>query len=145
MKKIALGSDHGGFKLKAALMEHLKSEGYEVEDKGTYSEESCDYPEFGRAVGNAVVNGEVDFGIVICSTGIGISIAANRIKGVRAALCTDSYMAKMTRLHNNANVLAMGANVIGESLAIDITDTFLNTEFSNEERHKRRIGKIDEL
>ena len=145
MKKIALGSDHGGFKLKAALMEHLKSEGYEVEDKGTYSEESCDYPEFGRAVGNAVVNGEVDFGIVICSTGIGISITANRIKGVRAALCTDSYMAKMTRLHNNANVLAMGANVIGESLAIDITDTFLNTEFSNEERHKRRIGKIDEL
>ena len=145
MKKIALGSDHGGFKLKAALMEHLKSEGYEVEDKGTYSEESCDYPEFGRAVGNAVVNGEVDFGIVICSTGIGISITANRIKGVRAALCTDSYMAKMTRLHNNANVLAMGANVIGEGLAIDITDTFLNTEFSNEERHKRRIGKIDEL
>ncbi len=145
MKKIALGSDHGGFKLKAALMEHLKSEGFEVQDKGTYSEESCDYPEFGRAVGNAVVNGEVDFGIVICSTGIGISITANRIKGVRAALCTDSYMAKMTRLHNNANVLAMGANVIGESLAIDITDTFLNTEFSNEERHKRRIGKIDEL
>ena len=145
MKKIALGSDHGGFKLKAALMEHLKSEGYEVEDKGTYSEESCDYPEFGRAVGNAVVNGEVDFGIVICSTGIGISITANRIKGVRAALCTDSYMAKMTRLHNNANVLAMGANVIGEGLAINITDTFLNTEFSNEERHKRRIGKIDEL
>ncbi|MCR4746152.1 MAG: ribose 5-phosphate isomerase B [Lachnospiraceae bacterium] len=145
MASIAIGSDHGGFKLKAALIDHLKEGGYEVKDMGTYSEESCDYPEYGRAVGNAVVNGEVDYGIVICSTGIGISITANRIKGVRAALCTNEYMAKMTRLHNNANVLAMGANVIGESLAIDITDTFLNTEFSNEERHKRRIGKIDEL
>lgn len=144
MATIALGSDHGGFALKAKIIEHLKEEGYSVKDMGTYSEESCDYPEYGKAVGNAVVNGEADFGIVICSTGIGISITANRIKGVRAALCTNSYMAKMTRLHNDANVLAMGANVIGESLAIDITDTFLNTDFSNEERHKRRIGKIDE-
>lgn len=145
MEVIALGSDHGGFELKTAIIAHLKELGYEVKDYGTNSKESCDYPEYGKAVGKAVVNGEADFGIVICSTGIGISIAANRIKGVRAALCTDSYMAKMTRLHNNANVLAMGANVIGTSLAIDITDTFLNTKFSNEERHIRRIGKIEEL
>ena len=145
MASIAIGSDHGGFKLKAALIDHLKEGGYEVKDMGTYSEESCDYPEYGRAVGNAVVNGEVDYGIVICSTGIGISITANRIKGVRAALCTNEYMAKMTRLHNDANVLALGAAIVGEGLAMDIVDTFLTTDFSGDERHMRRIRKIEEV
>ena len=143
--KIAIGCDHGGYELKEKIVAYLKENGYEVQDFGTNSTESCDYPMYGRKVGKAVVNGECDRGIVICTTGIGISIAANRIKGVRAAVCTDPYMAEMTRAHNNANVLALGANIVGEGLAIKILDVFLNTEFSEGERHVRRIGLIDKL
>ncbi len=143
--KIAIGCDHGGYELKEKLVPYLKEQGHEVLDFGTNSTESCDYPMYGRKVGKAVVNGECDRGIVICTTGIGISISANRIKGVRAAVCTDPYMAEMTRAHNNANVLALGANIVGEGLAIKILDVFLNTEFSEGERHVRRIGLIDKL
>lgn len=140
---IALGSDHGGFALKQAVMAHLDSRGIEYKDFGTYSTDSCDYPEFGRAAAEAVASGQCDRGIVICTTGIGISIAANKVKGIRAALCGDCFSAQMTRLHNDANVLALGAMVVGEGLALKIVDTFLDTEFSNDERHKRRISKIE--
>ena len=140
---IAIGCDHGGFDLKEKVMEHLKERGIEVKDVGCFNKESCDYPIFGRAVGEAVASGECEKGIVICTTGIGISIAANKVKGVRAALCTDSHCAKMTRLHNDANVLALGANIVGPGLALEIVDIFLGTEFSGEERHQRRIDLIE--
>ncbi len=140
---IAIGSDHGGYELKQAVMAHLKERGLEYKDFGCYSEESCDYPEYGRAVGEAVASGEYERGIVICGTGIGISIAANKVPGVRAALCTDCFTAEATRLHNNANILAMGGRVLGQGLALKIVDTFLDTTFSNEERHIRRIAKIE--
>ncbi|SFK88623.1 ribose 5-phosphate isomerase B [Lachnospiraceae bacterium KH1T2] len=145
MKKIAIGCDHGGLDLKNAVIAHLEEKGYEVKDFGTYTKESCDYPEFAHAVGKSVASGESDQGIVICTTGIGISIAANKVEGIRAALCTNSLMAKMTRLHNDANVLALGAAIVGEGLAMDIVDTFLTTDFSGEERHMRRIRKIEEV
>ncbi len=141
---IALGSDHGGFALKQAVMAHLDSRGLEYKDFGTYSTASCDYPDFGRAAAEAVASGECDRGIVICTTGIGISIAANKVKGIRAALCGDCFSAQMTRLHNDANMLALGAAVVGEGLALKIVDTFLDTEFSDGERHKRRIAKIEQ-
>ena len=137
---IALGCDHGGFALKA----HLQKRGLEVKDCGCYSTESCDYPVFGHAAAQAVADGECEKGIVICTTGIGISISANKVKGIRCALCSDSLSAKMTRLHNNANMLAMGAGIVGTNLALDIVDTFLDTEFSGEERHQRRINLIEQ-
>lgn len=140
---IAIGSDHGGFALKQAIMAHLKSRGLEYKDYGTYSSESCDYPEYGRAVARAVAVGECERGILICGTGIGISITANKIPGIRAAVCTDCFMAEATRLHNDANILALGGRVVGEGLALKIVDTFLDTPFSNDERHKRRIAKIE--
>lgn len=140
---IAIGSDHGGFALKQAIMAHLKSRGLEYKDYGTYSSESCDYPEYGRAVARAVAAGECERGILICGTGIGISITANKIPGIRAAVCTDCFMAEATRLHNDANILALGGRVVGEGLALKIVDTFLDTPFSNDERHKRRIAKIE--
>lgn len=140
---IAVGSDHGGFALKQAVMKHLRDRGLEYKDFGTYTEDSCDYPDFGRAVALAVVSGECEKGIVICGTGIGISIAANKIPGVRAALCGDCFSAEATRQHNDANVLALGARVLGEGLALKIVDTFLDTPFSNDERHIRRIAKIE--
>ena len=140
---IAIGSDHGGFDLKEKVIAHLKEQGMEVKDCGCYNKESCDYPMFGKAVGEAVASGECEKGIVICTTGIGISIAANKVKGVRAALCTDSLCARMTRLHNDSNVLALGANIVGPGLALEIVDIFLNTEFSGEERHQRRIDLIE--
>ncbi len=140
---IAIGSDHGGFDLKVAVMEHLKERGLESKDFGCYDLSSCDYPEFGRAVAEAVAAGECEKGIVVCTTGIGISIAANKVKGVRCALCTDAYLAKMTRLHNDANVLALGGGITGKNLAMEIVDTFLDTEFSQGENHIRRIGKIE--
>ena len=140
---IAIGSDHGGFDLKVAVMEHLKERGLECKDYGCYDLSSCDYPEFGRAAALAVANGECEKGIVICTTGIGISISANKVPGVRCALCADTLSAKMTRLHNNANVLAMGAALIGPMMANEIVDTFLNTEFSEGENHIRRIGLIE--
>lgn len=140
---IAIGSDHGGFALKQAVMKHLEERGFPYYDYGTYSEESCDYPDYGKAVAHAVANGDCKFGILICGTGIGISITANKVRGIRAALCSDCFSAEATRLHNDANILAMGARVLGEGLALKIVDTFLNTPFSNDERHKRRISKIE--
>ena len=140
---IALGSDHGGYDLKCQVMEHLKERGIAYKDFGCFDKQSCDYPEFGRAAAQAVASGECDRGIVVCTTGIGISIAANKISGVRCAFCTDPYLAKMTRLHNDANMLALGGGVTGKNLTIEIVDTFLDTEFSEGENHKRRISKIE--
>ena len=141
---IALGCDQGGFALKQAIMRHLEERNLEYKDFGSFSEESVDYPEYGKKVATAVADGTCDRGILICGTGIGISIAANKVKGVRAALCTDCFMAEATRQHNDANILALGGRVIGEGLALKIVDTFLDTEFSNEERHIRRIGMIED-
>ena len=140
---IAIGSDHGGFDLKELVIRHLKEKGMEVKDLGCYDKSSCDYPTYGKAVANAVAAGSCEKGIVICTTGIGISITANKVKGIRAALCADTLSAKLTRLHNDANVLAMGAGIVGPNLALEIVDTFLNTEFSGEERHQRRIDAIE--
>lgn len=141
---IAIGSDHGGIKLKETVINYLKEKGLEYKDFGTYTTDSCDYPVFGKAVANSVASKESEKGIVICTTGIGISITANKVKGVRCALCSDSLSAKMTRLHNDANVLAMGAGIVGDNLALEIVETFLNTEFSGEERHQRRIDLIED-
>ena len=141
---IALGSDHGGYALKQELMKHLDARGLEYKDYGTYSEDSCDYPVYGKAVAHAVADGECDRGIIICGTGIGISIAANKVHGIRAALCGDCFSAEATRQHNDANVLALGARVVGPGLALKIVDTFLDTPFSNSERHIRRIEMIED-
>ena len=141
---IAIGSDHGGFELKKELMEHLEERGLEYKDFGTYSSASCDYPVYAKAVANAVASGECDRGIIICGTGIGVSITANKVRGIRAALCGDCFSAEATRQHNDANVLCMGARVVGEGLALKIADTFLDTPFSNDERHIRRISMIEE-
>ena len=140
---IAIGSDHGGFELKQTIMAHLDKRGLEYKDFGTYDKASCDYPEYGKAVAHAVASGEYERGIIICGTGIGISISANKVPGIRAALCTDCFMAEATRLHNDANILALGGRVVGEGLALKIVDTFLDTPFSNDERHIRRISKIE--
>ncbi len=142
---IAIGSDHGGFALKEQVVTHLKEKGFEVKDLGCYSTASVDYPSYGHAVGKAVASGECEFGIVICTTGIGISIAANKVKGVRCALCSEPYSARMTREHNNANVLAMGGGLIGSNMAFQIVDTFLGTEFSVEEKHHRRVDLLEDL
>lgn len=141
---IAIGCDHGGYDLKMKVVEYLKAHDISVKDVGCDSKESCDYPAYGRAVGKAVASGECEKGIVICTTGIGISISANKVPGVRAALCGDILSAQLTRLHNDANVLAMGAGIVGENLALAIVETFLNTEFSGEERHMRRISLIEQ-
>lgn len=140
---ISLGSDHGGYELKVAIIKHLEERGIECKDYGCYGLDSCDYPVFGRAAAEAVADGTCEKGIVVCTTGIGISITANKVKGVRCALCTNTELAKMTRLHNNSNMLALGASVVSEELAMEIVDTFLDTEFSNEERHIRRIDLIE--
>lgn len=141
---IGLGCDHGGLELKKVVMSYLDSQNIEYKDFGTYTSDSCDYPVYGKAVANAVASGECDKGIIICGTGIGISIAANKIKGVRAALCHDVFSAKATREHNNANILAMGARVIGPGLALEIVKAFLETDFSNDERHIRRIAMLED-
>ena len=141
---IGIGSDHGGFALKEAIKKHLEERGLEYKDFGTYSNASCDYPVYGRAVAKAVAAGECELGILICGTGIGISITANKVPGIRAALCSDCFSAEATRQHNNANILALGARVLGEGLALKIVDTFLDTPFSNDERHIRRISMIEE-
>jgi len=141
--KIALGADHGGFELKEKIKQHLsKKEGIEVIDFGTNSTESVDYPKYGHLVANSVVNKEVDFGILVCGTGIGISIAANKIKGIRAANCTNTTMAKLTRQHNDANILALGARIVGDILALDIVDEFLAASFEGG-RHQKRIDEIE--
>lgn len=138
---IAIGSDHGGFKLKQEMMEHLDKLGLSYKDFGTYSEESCDYPDYGGAVGRAVASGEYQRGIVLCGTGIGITIAANKIPGIRAAACTDCFSAEMCRRHNNANILGLGQRVTGVGLAMKILDIFLETPFEGG-RHTHRIDKI---
>ena len=140
---IAIGSDHGGFALKKALMAHLDKRGLKYKDFGTYSEASCDYPAYGKAVAHAVASGECERGILICGTGIGMSMAANKVPGIRAAVCGDCFSAEATRQHNDANILCMGARVVGEGLALKIADTFLDTPFSNDERHIRRISQIE--
>lgn len=141
---IAIGSDHGGYSLKQVIMKHLDERGLEYRDYGTYSEESCDYPIYAEAVARAVAGGEAERGILICGTGIGMSMAANKIHGIRCALCGDCYSAELTRRHNDANILALGARVLGEGLAEKIMDTFLTTEFEGG-RHARRIGLIADL
>lgn len=141
---IAIGCDHGGFELKEVVTAHLREKGIAYKDFGCYGKDSCDYPIFGRAVAEAVAAGEYEKGIVICTTGIGISITANKIKGVRCALCSDTLTAQMTRLHNDANVLAMGGGIVGPNLGVSIVDAFLQTEFSEEEKHVRRISLIEQ-
>ena len=144
MKKIAIGSDHGGFELKEEIKSFLLKEGYEVKDFGTNSNNSCDYPDYALPVAEAVVAKEFEFGILICGTGIGIGIAANKVPGVRAALCSDTFSAHATREHNNANILTLGQRVVGPGLALDIVNTFLNTKFEGG-RHQDRIDKIAEI
>lgn len=141
---IALGSDHGGYDLKERVKAYLDKEGIAYKDYGCYSKESCDYPVFGKAAAEAVASGECDRGIVICTTGIGISITANKVKGIRCALCSDPLSAEMTRRHNDANMLAMGAGIVGPNLAERIVEVFLNTEFEGG-RHARRVGLITEM
>ncbi|AFM43474.1 ribose-5-phosphate isomerase [Desulfosporosinus acidiphilus SJ4] len=142
--RVVLGADHGGYELKEAIRAHLESQGYEVRDEGTHSNESVDYPLYGFAVGNAILKGEADLGIACCGTGQGISMAANKLPGIRSAVCTDTFSARMAREHNNANVLALGGRVIGIGLALDIVDIFLKTEFSGG-RHARRINLITDI
>ena len=141
---IALGSDHGGYDLKQRVKAYLDKEGIAYKDYGCDSKESCDYPIFGKAAAEAVASGECDRGIVICTTGIGISIAANKVKGIRCALCGDPLSAEMARRHNDANMLAMGAGIVGPNLAERIVEVFLNTEFEGG-RHARRVGLITEM
>ena len=143
--KIAIGCDHGAYDLKEAVKAHLEQKGYEVADYGTYSLASCDYPDFAEAAAKAVASGECEKGIVMCTTGIGISIAANKVKGIRCALLADTWSAKMTRAHNDTNMMAMGAAIVGKMLALEIVDTWLDTEFSAEAKHQRRIDKITAL
>ncbi len=140
---IALGCDHGGFALMKVVKEHLDKQGIEYKDYGTYSTEACDYPVYAKKVAHAILDGECDRGILICGTGIGISITANKFKGIRAALCSDCFSAEATRQHNNSNILAMGERVVGPGLACKIVDTFLNTPFSEAERHINRINQIE--
>lgn len=142
MRKISIACDHGALTLKAVVKEHLQKKGYEVADFGTDSADSCDYPEYAAAAARAVASGECEKGIVLCTTGIGVSISANKIPGIRCALLSDPWSARMTRLHNDTNMMAMGAGVVGQNLALEIVDTWLETEFSGEERHQRRIDKL---
>ena len=140
--KIAIGCDHGALALKNKVVEHLQKKGYEVCDFGTYTLDSCDYPDFAEKAAKAVASGECEKGIVLCTTGIGISIAANKVKGIRCALLSDIMSARLTRLHNDTNMMAVGAGVVGEMLALEIMDTWLGTEFSHEAKHQRRIDKV---
>lgn len=142
--KLAIGSDHGGFRLKEAIKTYLLAHDYEVTDFGTESEDSCDYPDFALPVAEAVAKGEYDKGILICGTGIGIGIVANKVKGVRAALCHDTFSAEACRNHNDANILTMGERIVGEGLALKIVETFLNSDFEGG-RHQRRVDKIKAL
>ena len=140
--KISIGCDHGALTLKNKVVDHLQKQGHEVKDFGTYTPDSCDYPEFAAAAARAVASGECEKGIVMCTTGIGVSIVANKVDGVRCALLSDKMSARLTREHNDTNMMAMGAGVVGEMLALEIIDLWLETEFSHNERHQRRIDKI---
>ena len=144
MKKIVMASDHAGFDLKNTLVEQLKNDGYEVEDAGTYSKDSCDYPVFAEKACRYMLEGKAELCILVCGTGIGMSMAANKVKGIRAACCSDTYSAKYTRLHNDANVLCMGARVVGEGLAYEIAKVFLETEFEGG-KHLRRVNLISDI
>ncbi len=141
---IAIASDHGGFDLKEAVRKHLEEKGITCKDFGTDSKASCDYPDFAGAAAKAVADGKCEKGIVICTTGIGVSIVANKVNGIRCGLCTNVTQARLTREHNDANMLALGAGITGQTAAMDIVDTFLSTEFSHGERHERRVRKIAE-
>ena len=140
--KIAIGCDHGALALKQAVIAHLEKKGFEIKDFGTNSLDSCDYPDFAAPAAQAVASGECEKGIVLCTTGIGVSIVANKVKGVRCALLSDVMSARMTREHNDTNMMAIGAGVVGQMLALEIVDTWLGTEFSHNERHQRRIDKM---
>ncbi len=140
--KLSIGCDHGALALKNKVVAHLQAQGHEVLDFGTHTLDSCDYPEFAAAAAKAVASGECDKGIVLCTTGIGVSISANKVSGIRCALLSDVWSAKMTRLHNDTNMMALGAGVVGENLALEIVDTWVGTEFSGEARHQRRIDKL---
>ena len=140
--KIAIGCDHGALDLKNKMVKHLEEKGYEVQDFGTYSLDSCDYPDFAAPAAKAVASGECEKGIVLCTTGIGVSITCNKVKGIRCALLSDVMSARMTREHNDTNMMAIGAGVVGQMLALEIADTWLGTEFSGEARHQRRIDKM---
>ena len=140
--KISIGCDHGALALKNTVVSHLQAKGHQVVDFGTHTLDSCDYPDFAAAAAKAVTNGECERGIVLCTTGIGVSIAANKVKGVRCALLSDLMTARMTREHNDTNMMAIGAGVVGEMLALQIVDTWLDTPFSHNERHQRRIDKV---
>lgn len=141
-KKLVIGCDHGGLNLKNKIIEHLKEQSYEIEDIGTYTFESCDYPIYAKKVANKVASGEFEKGILVCGSGIGVSIVANKVKGVRAALCGDCFSAKVTRQHNNTNVLCLGERVVGQGLALDIVDIWLNTDFEGG-RHQKRIDMME--
>lgn len=140
--KIAIGSDHGGFSLKKTIISHLEANGFDVIDYGCFSTQSCDYPEYAKKVSSQVSSANCEKGILICGTGLGMSIAANKVKGIRAVTCSDTCSARMSRLHNNANILCLGERITGEFLAIDIVDTWLNTEFEGG-RHQRRVDMIE--
>ena len=142
--KIAVASDHGGFALKEKVKEHLMQRGFEVEDLGTHSEDSVDYPAYGKACGEAVASGKADLGVVVCGTGIGISIAANKVKGIRCGLCTSVEIAHLTKQHNNANILALGGRTTEPDLALKIVDECLDTEFEGG-RHQRRVEMLDQM
>lgn len=142
--KIALASDHGGFELKEKVMSYLQTKGHDVIDLGSYTEESTDYPEYGKACGEAVMRGDAERGIVICGTGIGISIAANKVKGIRCALCTSLFMAEMSRKHNNANIIALGGRILEHDFALNIVEVWLNTDFEGG-RHQRRVDLLDRM
>lgn len=143
--RIAIGADHGGVDLKDAIRQHLEAQGHQVQDFGTHSHESTDYPDFARPVAEAVAIGQYDRGILICGTGQGMVMTANKVRGIRAAVCLDTYSARMSREHNNANVLCLGGRVVGPGLALDIVDIWLRTEFSDAPRHHRRVDKIAEV
>ena len=140
--KIAIGCDHGALALKNKLVSHLEAKGYEVRDFGTHTPDSCDYPIYAAAAARAVAAGECERGIVLCTTGIGVSITCNKVKGIRCALLSDVMSARMTREHNDTNMMAIGAGVVGQMLALEIVDTWIGTEFSHNERHQRRINKV---
>lgn len=143
--RIGIGNDHSALELKAEIIGFLEGKGHKIIDYGTNSSESCDYPVYGEIVAHAVADGEVDRGILICGTGLGISLAANKVQGIRAAVCSEPFTAKMSREHNDCNILAFGARVVGAELAKMIVDVWVNTEFSGEERHQKRVNMIMDI
>ena len=145
MKKIAIGCDHAGFAIKSAVIDHIKDRGFECVDVGTYSAESCHYPTYAEAVCEKILGGECELGILICGTGIGMSIAANKHKGIRAACCSDTFSARLTREHNDANVLCFGERVVGVGLATDLVDAFLDAEYLNNGNHVTRVAMLKEI